>query len=88
MPLFTVILEFNGGTYISQFRASSPDNAAKKHAVHLLGIKGMSTPAIRKELADQLSLDRPIGLGGIRRVWCCSASVGKKLALVNIVATA
>src|SRR5579872_2218063 len=32
MALFTVILEFGGGTYISQFQASSPDDAAVKHA--------------------------------------------------------
>jgi len=88
MALFTAILEFDGGTYISQFHASSPKNAAMKHSVHLVGIKGMSTLAIRKRLADRLSSEAPIAIAGIGRVWCCSASVGKRLALLNIVATA
>jgi hypothetical protein len=41
-------------------------------------IKGMSTPAIRKRLADRLSSEVTIAIEGIRRVWCCSASVGKR----------
>jgi hypothetical protein len=88
MALFTVILEFDGGTYISQFHASSRKNAAMKHSAHLVGIKGMSTPATRRRLADRLSSEVPVAIDGIRRVWCCSASVQKRLALVNIVATA
>ena len=88
MALFTVILEFDGGTYISQFHASSPKNAAMKHSAHLVEIKGMSTLAIRRRLADRLSSEVPIAIAGIRRVWCCSASVEKRLALLNIVATA
>lgn len=87
MALFTMILEFDGGTYISQFQASSPDDAAVKHADYLVGLNGMSTPTIRRRLADRLSLRRPVAIEGVRKVWCCSASIGKKLALVNIVAT-
>jgi hypothetical protein len=70
MALFTVILEFDGGTYISQFLASSPKNAAMKHSAHLVEIKGMSTLAIRRRLADRLSSEVPIAIAGIRRVWC------------------
>jgi hypothetical protein len=88
MALCTVILEFDGGDYISQFHASSPKNAAMKHSADLVEIKGMSTLAIRRRLADRLSSEVPIAIAGIRRVWCCSASVEKRLALLNIVATA
>jgi hypothetical protein len=88
MALFTVVLEFGGGTYISQFKAASAHAAAIKHAAHLISIKGMSTPSDRKRLAESLSLEQPIAIQGIRSVWCCSASVGRKFALVNIVATA
>jgi hypothetical protein len=75
------------GTYISQFHASSPDDAAMKHADYLVGLNGMGTPTIRRRLADRLSLERPVAIEGICKVWCCTASIGKKLALVNIVAT-
>jgi hypothetical protein len=36
MPLFTVVSEFDGGTYIKQFRAASAFSAAAKHAVRLM----------------------------------------------------
>ena len=88
MALFTVVLEFDGGTYISQFRSASVRAAVEKHAFQLIGNKGMSTLANRRRLADRLSVDQPVAIEGIRNVWCCSASVGKKFALVNIVATA
>ena len=88
MALFTVVLEFGGGTYISQFKAASAHAAAIKHAAHLISIKGMSTPSDRKRLAERLSLEQPVAIQRIRSVWCCSASVGRKFALVNIVATA
>jgi hypothetical protein len=88
MALFTVVLEFDGGTYISQFRATSAHNAAIKHAVHLMGNKEMSTLANRRRLADRLSAEQLFAIEGVRNVWCCSASVGKKFALLNIVATA
>ncbi len=87
MLLFTVIVEFDGGTYISQFRGRSAQCAAANYAAHLVGIKGMSTLANRKRLASCLSRERPVAIQGVRNVWCCSASIGKKLALVNIVAT-
>ena len=88
MALFTVILELGGGTYISQFQASSPNDAAVKHADYLVGLKGMSTLSNRRRLADSLALERPEAIEGVRKVWCCSASVRGRLALVNIVATA
>jgi hypothetical protein len=88
MALFTVILEFDGGTYISQFHGSSPHDAAVKHVDYLVSLKGMSTPKNRQLLANRLSQERPVAIEGVHKVWCCSASVGRKLALVNIVATA
>jgi hypothetical protein len=88
MALFTMILEFDGGTYISQVQASSPDDAAVKHADYLVGLNGMRTATTRRRLAERLSQERPVAIEGVRKVWCCFATVGKKLALVNIVATA
>lgn len=88
MALFTFILEFDGGTYISQFQGSSPDDAAAKYVDYVVGLKGMSTPSNRRRLGASLSLERPVAIEGVRKVWCCSASVRGKLALVNIVATA
>ena len=88
MALFTEILEFEGGTYISLFQASSPHDPAVKHAKYLLDLREISTATNRRRLADRLSMERPVAISGIRKVWCCSASVGRRLAIVNIVATA
>jgi hypothetical protein len=88
MALFTVILEFDGGTYISQFQATSAHSAAAKHAARLIGNRQMSTLVNRRRLADALAVEQPVAIEGVRNVWCCSASVGERFALVNIVATA
>lgn len=88
MALFTVFLEFDGGTYISQFRANSAHKATVKHAAHLIDNKEMGTLEKRRRLADRLSVEKPIAIEGLRNVWCSSASVEEKFALVNIVATA
>jgi len=58
-----------------------------KHAAHLAEIEGMSTSANRKRLAICLSKERPVAMQSVVNVWCCSTTVGKKLALMNIVAT-
>jgi hypothetical protein len=88
MPLFTFVLEFDGGTYIAQFRAASLDRAVKEYAPHLLRNKGVASRAVRERLSEALSADNPVSIKGVRNVWCCSASVGKKLALLNVVVTA
>jgi len=87
MALFTFVLEFDGGTYISQFSATSVRGAATQHASHVVSNKAVAVPVGRR-LADGLSAEKPVPLEGVRNVWCCSTSVGKKFALLNIVATA
>jgi hypothetical protein len=88
MALFTVVLEFNGGTYISQFRVVSPRAALKKYAAQVVGNTAIGQLPTRRRLADQLKADEPIAIEGVHGVWCCSAVIGRKGALVNIVKTA
>lgn len=88
MALFTVLLEFDGGTYIQQFRATSALNAAAKHAARLISNKAIGKIAARKQLAKQLAADRPTAIEGTRNVWCSFTALGRKTALVNIIATA
>ncbi|HLX86267.1 MAG TPA: hypothetical protein VKR59_20370 [Terriglobales bacterium] len=87
MPLFTVLLEFDGGTYVSQFRSASANNAVRKYAAELVGNRQLCTPRLRKRLSSAIAEDKPVALSGIRGVWCCSASIGDKLALMNIIET-
>jgi hypothetical protein len=85
MALFTVLLEFDGGTYIAQLRAPSSKTAVAKYAAQVLKNSEIGRLPARKRLAEALSVEVPIAIEGVRKVWCCSASVGRKFALVNIV---
>jgi len=88
MALFTLILEFDGGTYISQLRAASVARAVAQYPSQLLSNKTVSTLAVRKRLAQSFSTENPVVIEGVQNVWCCSGSAGNKFALLNIVATA
>jgi len=88
MALFTFLLEFDGGTYISQFRAPSARRAVAQYSAHLVRNTAVPTRALRRRLANALSAEQPVAIEGGRNVWCCSASIGKRLALLNVVATA
>jgi hypothetical protein len=88
MPLFTFVLEFDGGTHISQFRATSLFRAVEEYGAQLLRDKAVATLPVRRRLSEALSSENPVAIKGVRNVWCCSASIGKKLALLNVVASA
>jgi hypothetical protein len=88
LPLYTFIMEFAGGTYISQVTATSAKLACVKSAQNLdasqvkgLGVKG------KESLMEQMKKDAPITLDGILNVWCQSALVRGNLALINLVKT-
>lgn len=91
MALFTLILEYRGGTYASQVAAASPTKALRAwadkldgQAVQSLGRK--RTHALVK--ATRGGAEAPLSLEGIANVWCWSVVVGGALALVNMVKTA
>jgi hypothetical protein len=87
MPLFTFILEFDGGTHISQFRAASVVRAVHEYGGQLLSDKAVAKMPVRRRLSAAFSAENPVAIKGVRNVWCCSASIGKKLAILNVVAT-
>ena len=60
MALFTLVLEFDGGTYISQFRAGTAVHAVAKYASSLLHTDSMFTAAAGRRLADALSAENPV----------------------------
>ena len=87
MAPFTCMLEFDGGTYISQFRAKSANRAVAMYATEVLDNGAISKLPIRRKLSEAIALEKPVAIDGVRNVWCCSTIVGKRLALLNIVAT-
>ena len=81
-------MEYAGGTYISQVKASSPKSACVKWAQQLddsqvngLGLKG------KESLIEQMKEESPIALDGISNTWCNSVLIRGKLALINLVRT-
>ena len=91
MALYTFFLEYRGGTYIAQVRASSPTAGVRKWAKSLdyEAVEGMSREA-KEELVRYLheGVERPVPIDGVQRTWCCTASPGDHFALINFVETA
>ncbi|MFT3997809.1 MAG: hypothetical protein QM667_10410 [Asticcacaulis sp.] len=87
--LYTVVLDYDGGTYISQVRA--PDERAalflwcdRFEAAETAAKTRKVASKVRKSLDD----DRPVLLSGCEFVWCATASRKGKFILINIVKTA
>jgi hypothetical protein len=89
MPLFTIIADYGGGTYLAQIQARSAKEAA---------IAWPKSPAVA-ELA--LLLDLPIAsfkevlrkpelspVRSLSRCWCVTADLGDQLLLLHIVQSA
>jgi hypothetical protein len=81
-------LDFQGGTYISQVRASSPRSACIKWAENLeineiegLGEKGQG------KLIEEMKRELPVPIKGVINVWCTSALIRGKGASINLVQT-
>jgi hypothetical protein len=87
IQLYTVILEFQGGTYISQVLAPSPQESARLY-----------TQYITKSDADAWKLDvsklralfrdcEPVPLKELINAWCVSGEIDGHFVLMNIIQT-
>ncbi|WP_126420287.1 hypothetical protein [Asticcacaulis excentricus] len=87
MNLYTIVVEFRGGTYISQVYADSEMAAVKAWAglmAERQDLGRMTDRFINSILLDhQPSLLTP--LDGLKNVWCFSALVGRTGLLGNLI---
>ena len=88
MPLFTIVMDYAGGTYIDQVDAPSVNLACIKWAENLdssqiYGIKNKRKELLMREMQDA----SPVQLDGLVNAWCTSALVAGRLALINIIKT-
>jgi hypothetical protein len=85
MALFTFILEIGGGTYISQYAGRSAEQALKKWASTepsgLARLTGAQATAIRQQIGNE----QLISIEGVQNVWCITASIGRRLAVLNVI---
>jgi len=86
MHLYTVIVEFDGGTFISQIPAKSHDEALAiwgRHRTKKFNLKTRS--ALIKALRD--GEHGLVPLERLRNTWCTSASLGDEFILINVIKT-
>jgi hypothetical protein len=88
MPLYTFILDYKGGTYLSQISSGSPITAFVKGAKSLqaanvtgLGNKGKAS------LIEQMKTNEITPITGLTNVWCKTALISGRIALVNVIQT-
>ena len=88
MAKYTVIMDWEGGTYIDQSPGNSVHQAMCRWAESLdvAPIEGMG-PASKSQLIAEIRDDDGVPLLGLSNVWCYSALIRGKSALINVVRT-
>jgi len=89
MQIFTFLMDFEGGTYVSQHAAVDLKLAVQAWvgAIDLASIEGIGI-GDRQEFAKQMSKSGTTPLSGMNNVWCIDGILSDRLALVHIVKTA
>jgi len=90
MALFTVIVEYRGGTYVAQHGAASPAQALvcwieESPRIHGSFIGPKSRMKLRAALSD--AGDKPVALDGTRSVWFWSSGVISHHIYAHIIRT-
>lgn len=87
--LFTFILDHAGGTFISQYKGRTPNEALR---AWLAREPAKLEALIKSRIADRLARkwaegDGLVALSAVTNVWCWTALLPRGLALLNIVKT-
>jgi hypothetical protein len=88
MGLFTFILDYAGGTYVSQITADNLDLAWSNlpKAFDSSQIAGFDLES-KYSLDERLREDGPVPLEGFQNIWCATALINNELALIHLVRT-
>ena len=91
MELYTFIMEYLGGTYISQVKAKDEFNAMQiwLKALKVKEIKGFTKYQYQKLLKEDFEDEKPILIEGCKNVWCFGLRISNKenTALINFIKT-
>jgi hypothetical protein len=87
MPLYTLVLDYAGGTYVSQVTAATEREALTQWTAKLSTeqIAGYASGEVAEVYERGVHL---VPLTGLKGVWCGSADGQRDLALVNVIKTA
>lgn len=86
--LYTFLLSFNGGIYISQKVATSPKKALIdwSESLNIKEIEGLGEKK-KAMIIKEAKQENPTPIKEIRNVWCSMFLSGKNLAVINYVQT-
>jgi hypothetical protein len=88
MPLFTFIMEYRGGTYLSQIRADTHHAApAVWAAAGDWSPLPKSGKKFQVKLFAEIANNEPEPVEGLANTWCIPALIGKRLALIHFIQT-
>ena len=88
LELFTIVCEYNGGTYISQVQAADHEKAILEWAALLR--REQPIESVSDQIAGAVD-DTPtdtVPITGLEGVWCWTGTVAHALALTNIIRSA
>ena len=86
--LYTIVLEFGGGTYISQATGENVSSVLSKW-ISQLDDKDLSAWGLdRDTLVSIHAATIPVALTDRINVWCLSGIAGKRQVLINVIKTA
>ena len=88
MHLYTILLDYAGGTYVAQTGATDEKAAVRDWLGKLRSDRVAGAVSEEVAAAFDGAMDSPLPLGGLAGAWCVSVSARQGLALVNIVKTA
>ncbi len=81
MALFTFVLDYCGGTYLSQVESEDFTAAPRRWANELNFGKGAQS--VKTQLMPLIDLETPVPVEGLVNTWCLTFTVQNKLAIVH-----
>ena len=89
MGLFTFILDYCGGTYVSQAICRTPEDLvpALGNSINWNALANANSESEKRRFLEDLAEFPPSLIDGLKNVWCISARLGKHMAIIHIVDT-
>lgn len=83
MALYTIVVEHNGGTYVSQCRADALDQLSEQMMPRIGSALNVDTRDLQEALREQ----RFLQVEDCVNVWCMTGLLRDKLLLMNLIRT-
>lgn len=89
MSLYTLVLDYHGGTYISQFRAPGPVEAVTAWCQELEDNQLLGEPSsdVARGILEDAVENRLVEVEDLLGVWCAATTTSGALALLNVIQT-